>query len=395
MREDRLLDVVGRLYDAATDAGGLETIGSLIAGEVNSGSSLVFMARKPSARLVRLVSASKNFDTDAQSAYCSYYHDHNEWFLRGIRRPSPMVFLGGELIEYCDFDRTEFCSDWCKRIGIYHLLSATFRIENDVIGAIGIHRGRAAEAFCDDDKRFLAAVTPHLMRALQIGRKFGVFERDRALNVDILQDLGVGVILLDGECRPQFVNAVAEKLVRAARWLTSSNGRIRTVHPANSEKFQRAVTAAHATSAGSGRGSGDVIRLRDSMENELAVLVAPFRATDLEIGPAQPLVAVMLSDPDGKTQFSGEAIARAYGLTPAEGRLAAALVAGQSMAGYARRAGISVNTAKAQLRSVFLKTEISGQSALVGSVLAHPVLRLEGGTGRRGFVERPGRSPRR
>jgi DNA-binding CsgD family transcriptional regulator len=378
MREERLLDVVGQLYDAATDATRLKTIGSLLAGEVASESSLVFMARKSSARLVQLVSASNNFDADAQSAYRAYYHDHNEWFLRGVRLPPPIIVRGAELIDYRDFDRTEFCSDWCRKVGIYHLLAATFAIEDGVIGAIGIHRERAAEAFSDDNKRFLAAIAPHLMRVLQIARKLGVFARDADLTLDVLQGLGVAVLLLDGECRPVFMNAVAEKLVRTARYLTMSNGRIRTVHPASSREFERKVNAAFCTGSGPGRGIGVAIRLHDPFGGSLPALVTPFQASGLDIGPLQRLVAIILSDLDGATEFSGEAIAQIYGLTSAEGRLVAALAGGRSMAGYARRTGISVNTAKAQLRSVFLKTGVSRQSALVGLVLANPVLRLHG-----------------
>jgi DNA-binding CsgD family transcriptional regulator len=114
--------------------------------------------------------------------------------------------------------------------------------------------------------------------------------------------------------------------------------------------------------------------LRDPLDANLPVLVAPFRASGLDLAP-EPLVAVILSDPDD-AKFSAEAVARIFGLTPPEGRLVAALATGQSLAGYARRAAISVNTAKSQLRSVFAKTETSSQSALVGAVLAHPVLRL-------------------
>jgi DNA-binding CsgD family transcriptional regulator len=68
-------------------------------------------------------------------------------------------------------------------------------------------------------------------------------------------------------------------------------------------------------------------------------------------------------------------IAELYGLTPAESRLAAALLAGQSLADYGDQAGLTRNTLKTHLRSLFNKTETARQSELmrrltkVGAVL--------------------------
>lgn len=58
-------------------------------------------------------------------------------------------------------------------------------------------------------------------------------------------------------------------------------------------------------------------------------------------------------------------IAELYGLTPAECRLGEALMAGQSLAHYGEQAGLTRNTLKTQLRSLFNKTETARQSELV------------------------------
>jgi DNA-binding CsgD family transcriptional regulator len=58
-------------------------------------------------------------------------------------------------------------------------------------------------------------------------------------------------------------------------------------------------------------------------------------------------------------------IAELYGLTPAESRLAEALLAGQSLADYGDWAGLTRNTLKTHLRSLFNKTDTARQSELV------------------------------
>ena len=377
MRDDRLLDVIDQLYDAATEPTRLKAIGALLADQVRASSSLLVMAEKPSGQLSHVVSASRNFDAEAQSAHRTYYCRHDEPGLRAMRRAPPLVAGGEELIDQRDCERSEFYRDFCKRVGTHHLLVATVPIANKMVAGIAIHRDRADDPFSDTDKHFLAAVAPHVTRALQIADKLGAFTRNGGLTLNLLHGLGVGMLLLDGECRPVFANAVAEKLVRSARWLIQSHGRIKAVHPANASEFARMVRAACCARAGTDGTCADVLRLRDPLDTGLPVLIAPFRADGLDLAPAQPLAAVMLSDPDSTRQYCAEAIARAFGLTSAEGRLAAALAAGQTMAGFARRTSLSINTAKAQLRSIFLKTGVSQQTALVGLILSDPVLRLQ------------------
>jgi DNA-binding CsgD family transcriptional regulator len=58
-------------------------------------------------------------------------------------------------------------------------------------------------------------------------------------------------------------------------------------------------------------------------------------------------------------------IAELYGLTPAESRLAEAFLAGQSLADYGDWAGLTRNTLKTHLRSLFNKTDTARQSELV------------------------------
>ncbi|HEY0437134.1 MAG TPA: hypothetical protein VGC92_10865 [Phenylobacterium sp.] len=58
----------------------------------------------------------------------------------------------------------------------------------------------------------------------------------------------------------------------------------------------------------------------------------------------------------------------AYGLTPTEVRLALHLAEGGSVAGYAELFGVAVGTARSQLKSIFAKTGVNRQAALVSIV---------------------------
>ena len=65
-------------------------------------------------------------------------------------------------------------------------------------------------------------------------------------------------------------------------------------------------------------------------------------------------------------------LARTYGLTPTEARIAIHLSVGGSIAGYSELFGVSAGTVRSQLKSIFAKTGVDRQAALVALVGARP-----------------------
>jgi DNA-binding CsgD family transcriptional regulator len=71
-----------------------------------------------------------------------------------------------------------------------------------------------------------------------------------------------------------------------------------------------------------------------------------------------------------------QALRLAFQLTPAEARLAVALMAGETLNTYCERNGITRDTAKTQLRQVFAKTGCSRQADLIRTLNADLAVRL-------------------
>lgn len=376
MDEHRLLAIVGDLYEAATDPARLAGIGATVQRAMEVGSCIVFTARHGTGELVQLVSASPNFDDKARADYRAYYHARNEWYQSAAWRTPPFVGRGEEIVDYRRFEKTEFCADWCPRVGIYHMIGGFTPIRHDVVAVCGVHASRAAGPFDDDSKRLFGMVLRHLGRVFQIADYLGVLLHGQSVALRVLEGLRVGVMLVDCACRPLMANAVANRLLKSSRWFSAHGGRVRPVHPAAVAEFERGVALAVSASAGAALASGGILSLRDPLDSNLAVLIAPFRSMELCFGPMQPAAAIIFMDPEAATAPAARNIAEVYGLTQAEGRLVATLARGRSLVGAARENGVSLNTAKTQLRSVFLKTGYSRQADLVAAVLGHPVLRL-------------------
>ncbi len=79
---------------------------------------------------------------------------------------------------------------------------------------------------------------------------------------------------------------------------------------------------------------------------------------------AEDALLVLFRNPAGKDAIDPLVVLQLLGLTPGEARLAATVGAGDSVADAAERLGITTNTARSTLKTVFGKLQVSRQSEL-------------------------------
>jgi DNA-binding CsgD family transcriptional regulator len=379
MDENRLHALIGEIYGRCLDPDRAPDAGRTIEKALGIGSSIHFLSEQSSGRMVRLLSASENFDAGARRDYGAHYHDRNVWFQRALPRPPPVVVRGEELIEEQDFLRTEFCADWCSRVDIFHMIGCTYPLPGGLVGGSGVHRTRRQGPFDEADKRLYALLMGHFARAVELSLRLGVSAGNDTVAPDIVEALALGVILLDADRRVIQANRVANAVLTRRHWLTVVDGRLRTIHHGSLGLLSWRIAEAARTGAGVGLDPGTVLRLRAPGGAALPVLIAPFRVATGAWGARRPTAALLFRDPDSAVAPQGASISAVYDLSPAEGRLVAQLVAGDSLTEAARRAGISLNTAKTQLKSVFARTGFTRQAQLVADVRANPLIGILAG----------------
>ena len=376
MEEGRLHALIGEIYERCLDSARMPDVGRTFERALGIGSSIHFVSDRDTGRMVRLLSASDNFDADARRDYAGHYHDRNVWFQRALPHPPPYVQRGEELIEERDFLRTEFCADWCSRVDIFHMIGCTYPLPGGLVGGSGVHRTRAQGAFSDADKRLYALLMGHFARGVELSLRLGLSVGQGAVAPEIIEALDLGVILVEADRRVVQANRVAEALLAQRRWLTVVDGRLRTIHHGSLGLLSWRIASAARTGAAAGLDAGVVLHLRASGGEALSVLVAPFRVPEGAWGQPRPTATIVFRNPTVAAAPRATTISALYDLTAAEGRLVACLVAGRSLTDAARRSGISLNTAKTQLRSAFARTGFSRQVDLVAEIRANPLLQM-------------------
>lgn len=379
MDERAFSELVGKIYDAATDPAQMARLAATLAHAFERHSAILYLHKRPrpSSELVCILSATDNYDEAAFRSYAQYYHAHDEWLRRGIKKPLGWVNIGNELIDDGRFERTEFYNDWCRSLDAFRVLGTSVQLDGEILGSMGIQGSRQGAPFHESNRKQLALLLPHLQRTFQIHHRLQVANRNYEATLSLLDGLSIGAIIVDKAGRVLFANAAGERALKAGRGLRTSLGRLQAERPSENPKLQRMIGEAARTSAGEVSGSGGLLRLDSRCGEALRALIAPLRTSRDRFGAEQPAALITFSDAQNRTPIEEGALAVAFGLTPAEARLAAALAGGESLSDYADRSGISRNTAKGYLKQLFSKTGTSRQAEVVRQVLLDPVLRLQ------------------
>jgi DNA-binding CsgD family transcriptional regulator len=375
MSDVDLLRTIGRAYEAATDPSALNSFAEEMSRQFACDMALLYVIQQPLAKSTDLLlSATANFDDWAHSSYTGYYRQHDIWSRRMLGRRNA-VMHGLELIDPSVLRKTMHFGEYCTKVGIGHVLAGTFEVKSD-IGVVNLSRDSRAREFGDEDKRRLQILIPHIQRAVQIQQRLSAAEQERALTHEMLERLDLGIMILEADSRLLFANAVARRVLQSGRDLTTSQGWVRPRHTAKNPRFAKVVRDAALTSIGQGTGAGGFVPIQRPDGPPLSLLVSPYPAAPGNPGHAWGAALILFADPDAQTDVPEHALAQMFGLSPAQTRLVSALVAGETMADYADAVGITMNTAKTQMRQIFLKVGVNRQADLIRAVAANPLARL-------------------
>ncbi len=111
-----------------------------------------------------------------------------------------------------------------------------------------------------------------------------------------------------------------------------------------------------------------IVLSRPSGLLEFSALVSPLTAN--QDVSREPLAAIFLSETSRPIKIDPRRLEKLYNFTPCEARITSRLVQGLNLKDAAKYLGVSHNTVKSQLQSVFSKTGCDRQPELVRTILS-------------------------
>jgi DNA-binding CsgD family transcriptional regulator len=180
---------------------------------------------------------------------------------------------------------------------------------------------------------------------------------------------GTAVLVVDEQGRPLFGNsrAIMKEPDGCDRLKSEAGGVCQKVRPLIASALGstdcEAVRCTTATAAD-----------EDDDPEPLTVIVCPIQSVGSD-GPGHAAALVIAARREKLPRPAD--LAQTYGLTRCEAELLAALIAGETLGNYCKRAGIKANTGKTHLRQVFAKTHTNRQTDAVREVLTNPIIHLK------------------
>lgn len=362
--EDDVLKLVGLAYDAALDERKWTPFLEAFAAAIG-GSSAMLRSADMQAKTANFA-ASIGYDPSYQAAYCNHFikHDYLMPFLNQFR---PGEIKSSDQHSPLSAQRkTEYFNDYSIPQDKVHAIGVNLDRDAHRTITFAAQRGKRAGAFSDDDMRLMSTLSPHVTRAVQVHRKIASVTAEKEYAQGALDQLRMGVILADNSGTPLYLNRAAELMMTQDTGLGVFHNRLAVHSPAETAKLHQLIADASAGVNGVTIGGDMRITMPSKLEflHCLVTPVSPEISFMLNTSLGPDCIAVFLTKP-GNLQLSPKRLVTLYKITPAEARLASRLAALRSVEEAADDLGITLSTARSQLKSVFAKTGTKSQSELL------------------------------
>lgn len=303
--------------------------------------------------------------SEGLDAIAKVYFDEG-WNTRDMRmaravalRHTKLVLRESDLFSPEELDTLPFNADFINRQGFRWLVGTFIRENQGRLTAFVAERKAKAPPFGAEEVAVIQALNPHMRRAAEIASRLG--EAKNAGMLDAFEELGCAAILLDFAGQVQHMNKQARR--HLGQDLHLLHGQLSTAHKQSNHAFQQLI--ADLLRPPSPAANAPVLaNVPRQSGRPLFAYGMPVARSAQEIFQHSKAILVLV-DPDEHLTPPEMVLRHGFNLTPAESRLALALGEGETLNEFALRQGVSVGTARIQLKAVMAKTSTRRQSELV------------------------------
>jgi DNA-binding CsgD family transcriptional regulator/PAS domain-containing protein len=367
----RVLELVTRIYDASMDPECLGEILRSIAEATDSHVGAIFVQDLNGQR--GKYTCSYGIDPVLVSEY-EYHSQHNVFMARAAcDLVSGAVLRGNQYIDDDEYKNTLYYNDYMRRLGVFYTVGCCIYREETLTAILTFARRPGRPAYTEKDLALLSELMPHVQRCISIQRRLTGLESALAASRAALDQVDQAVLLLDEKGRPQHFNALAKEILDGNDGLSLHPYGLRPGLASERATLRRLVREATLTAVGRGvSGGGWMTVARLSMKRPYGLLVSPLPAPVVSGTSRSSCVVVLIWDPETTRAVPDAVLTQAYGLTPAEARIARLLLQGLDPRTCSEMLGVSIETVRTQMKRVFFKTRTHGQSDLIRVLLSGP-----------------------
>ncbi len=243
----------------------------------------------------------------------------------------------------------------------WHTMMATVDGEKALVTPI-IHRGAIRGEFSPEEGRKLQLLSRHLARVVEIREMLPGPTLSNDGIVAAYDALDDGIVIFDQAGVVLHMNALARRLAAVRDGIELQRGTLKATDAASADALLRMMAATIRVAAGEAHELPKPVGIRRQTTPHPLIVrsyVAPSCNSARRIGVLKLQERTAWSRPEVET------IRTATGLTPAEARLALALLKGETVVSYARRHDLSEHTVRTHIKHIHEKLGVSRQVEVV------------------------------
>ncbi len=223
-------------------------------------------------------------DPETSREYADYYAKLNVFAQHAGKRPAATCMTDRAVLPKEKLFRSEFYTDFLRPQDVHSILSV-FLLRN---GATRVALGRPHRAGDWEQAEIdcLNLFAPHLHRAAEMNVRLEGIRLSEAGMTKVLDDLAQGIIIVDAESRPVFVNGAADRILGEVDGLGINTGRLCATRSAENAALQRMI--ASAANARPELPASELSVSRPSLRQALSLMtpgLKPSRPASYAFGP--------------------------------------------------------------------------------------------------------------
>ena len=327
--QERVLDLIGRIYAAAADTTLWPAFFEDFANGVDASTTAIVSHDLSTGRgsplaNIRIDLASIRLDPHYAQRWVEYYSTVDEWFKvwkKRLNQDDPQsVATSEELMEFGQLERTEFFNDYLlPQDTIHQLGGVVLKEEHQVIGFLTCLRSRKKGPFGPAEVKLLSALIPHLQRAMQFQRATAELQGKYRASLDAMDRLPVGIMLFDDTGCLLKLNRSAKRVMDQNDGLAVAQDGFRAADSHENKSLRLLMASAALPATQNGRPSGGPLAIsRPSGKRPYALLAMPSSCGSFAFEVKRCAVIVFISDPEDTPRTPVQSFSSLYHLTAAE-----------------------------------------------------------------------------
>ncbi|MFK8049782.1 MAG: helix-turn-helix transcriptional regulator [Halioglobus sp.] len=281
--------------------------------------------------------------------------------------PEKKVFTLYDRVTRSELESLDFY-DYLNAYGVSDLIGFdVYDKPSDIRLRLRLVRIGDAPGFSHEDRARLESIVPLMDKALKLYSGYTHNSFIEGFYEELLGSMDIASIILNADLEVLSANKQAKHILSSEDGFFLRRNALRCSRNSDQQKFEGACRSVMGTALDDERNrhTGSISVDRTSSETKWDVHIRVVEKKDVVFGEGGPELVLLIQGSVREGAPSQSRLIEMFSVTPAEAKLIAHLVDGLTLTAAAETLGISRNTARTQLSSIFTKTGVNRQVQLV------------------------------